>query len=96
MTAFENERLKIAKGLPLAEAFIGELQAFPVRFTAKGRYTYAVRSGEHDDLVLADVRNRVDRHVHRAIGAVSDSHGGQQENDEWFSNTEVDHCPQHG
>ncbi len=53
MTAFENERLKIAKGLPLAGAFIGELQAFQVRLTAKGRDTYAARSGEHDDLVLA-------------------------------------------
>ena len=53
VTAFENGRLKIAKGLPLAEAFIGELQAFQVRLTAKGRDTYAARSGEHDDLVLA-------------------------------------------
>ena len=53
VTAFENERLKVAKGLPLAKAFIGELQAFQVRLTAKGRDTYAARSGEHDDLVLA-------------------------------------------
>ncbi len=28
---------------------MGELKAFQVRFTAKGRYTYAARSGEHDD-----------------------------------------------
>ncbi len=53
VVAFESERLKIAKGLPLAEAFIRELQAFQVRLTAKGRDTYAARSGEHDDLVLA-------------------------------------------
>ena len=53
VTAFENERLKVAKDLPLAEAFIGELRAFQVRLTAKGCDTYAARSGEHDDLVLA-------------------------------------------
>ena len=52
-TAFENGRLKIAKGLPLAGALMGELRAFKVRFTAKGRDTYAGRSGEHDDLVMA-------------------------------------------
>ena len=52
VTAFENERLKIAKGLPLAEAFIGELQAFRLRLTIRGHDTYAARSGEHDDLVL--------------------------------------------
>ncbi len=40
-TAFENGRLKIAKGLPLAGALMGELQAFQVRLTAKGRDTYA-------------------------------------------------------
>ncbi len=51
--AFENRRLKIAKGLPLAGALMGELWAFKVRFTAKGRDTYAARSGEHDDLVMA-------------------------------------------
>ncbi len=53
VTAFENGRLKIAKGLPLAGALIDELQAFRVTLTAKGRDTYAARSGEHDDLVLA-------------------------------------------
>ena len=31
----------------------GELQEFRVRLTAKGRDTYAARSGEHDDLVIA-------------------------------------------
>ena len=51
--AFEARRLKIAKRLPLADALAGELQAFRVRLTAKGRDTYAARSGEHDDLVLA-------------------------------------------
>ena len=52
VTVFENGRLKIARGLPLAGALLGELQAFQVRFTAKGRDTYAARSGEHDDLVM--------------------------------------------
>ena len=32
---------------------MGELQAFKGRLTAKGRDTYAARSGEHDDLVMA-------------------------------------------
>ena len=32
---------------------MGELQAFRVTLTARGRDTYAARSGEHDDLVLA-------------------------------------------
>ncbi len=31
----------------------GKLQAFKVRFTAAGGDTYAARSGEHDDLVMA-------------------------------------------
>ncbi len=31
--AFENGRLKFAKALPLAGAFMGELQAFQVRLT---------------------------------------------------------------
>ncbi len=41
VTAFENGRLKIAKGLPLAGALMGELQAFQVRLTANGQDTYA-------------------------------------------------------
>lgn len=53
VTTLENGRLKIAKGLPLADAFMDELQAFQVTLTAKGRDTYAARSGEHDDLVIA-------------------------------------------
>ncbi len=32
---------------------MSELQALQVRLTAKGRDTYAARSGEHDDLVMA-------------------------------------------
>ena len=40
-------------GLPLAGALLGELRAFKVRFTAKRRDTYATRSGEHEDLVMA-------------------------------------------
>ena len=53
VTAFENGRFKIAKGLLLADAFMDELRAFQVRLTAKGHDTYAARSGEHDDLVIA-------------------------------------------
>ena len=37
----------------IAGEFMGELQAFRVRLTAKGRDTYAARSGKHDDLVIA-------------------------------------------
>ena len=36
-----------------ATSLMGELQASLVRLTAKGRATYAARSGEHDDLVMA-------------------------------------------
>ncbi len=32
---------------------MGELQAFQVRFTAKGRDTYGARSSKHDDLAAA-------------------------------------------
>ena len=32
---------------------MGEFPAFRVTLTAKGRDTYAARSGEHDDLVIA-------------------------------------------
>ena len=53
VVAFEAGRLKVAKGLPLADALMCELQAFRVRLTARGRDTYAARSGAHDDLVLA-------------------------------------------
>ncbi len=53
VTALENGRLKVAKGLPLAGALVGELRAFRVRFTAHGRDTYAARSGKHDDLLMA-------------------------------------------
>ncbi len=41
------------KRLPLAGALMGELQAFQVRLTARGRDTYAANPGEHDDLVMA-------------------------------------------
>ena len=39
--------------MALADAFMDELQAFRVTLTAKGRDTYAARSGGHDDLVIA-------------------------------------------
>ncbi len=56
---FENGRLKVPKGLPLADALLGELRAFQVQFTAKGRdTTYAARSGEHDDMKRLKTANR--------------------------------------
>ncbi len=42
--AFENGRLKIARGPPPAGALVGELRALQVRFTAGGRDTYAGNS----------------------------------------------------
>ena len=53
VSSIEVGRLKIAKGLPLADALAGELQAFRVRLTARGRDTYAAKPGAHDDLVIA-------------------------------------------
>ncbi len=44
-TAFDNGRLKIARDPPPAGAPVGELRVFKVRFTAKGRDTYAARPG---------------------------------------------------
>ena len=41
VTAFENGRLKIARGPPPAGAATGELRALQVRFTAGGRDTCA-------------------------------------------------------
>ncbi len=50
--AFENGRLKIARGPPPADALVGELRAFKVRFTAGGGIP-TPHSGEHYDLVMA-------------------------------------------
>jgi hypothetical protein len=53
VSALENDRLKIAQGLPAGEALARELQAFRVGITRRGRAAYATAVGEHDDLVLA-------------------------------------------
>ncbi|MBK1668331.1 hypothetical protein CKO28_09820 [Rhodovibrio sodomensis] len=45
--------LKIAKGMPEAQALVKELQDFRVTFTQAGNPTFNAREGQHDDLVLA-------------------------------------------
>ena len=52
VTAFENGRLKVADGLPGAEALVRELRAFKVKITKHRRTTFE-GAGEHDDLVVA-------------------------------------------
>ncbi len=37
----------------MTSALMGELRAFRVRFTAKGRDIYGARLGKNDDLVMA-------------------------------------------
>ena len=52
--AFQNEDLKIAKGLPEADALIKELVNFKVKIGVSGHDTYeAWREGIHDDIVLS-------------------------------------------
>jgi hypothetical protein len=52
--AFQAERLKIARALPMADAFVTELLDFKVKITAAANDVYgAWREGQHDDLVLA-------------------------------------------
>ncbi len=48
----EAGRLKVAKGLPEAEALQAELQAFQRRITERGNNAFE-GVGEHDDLVIA-------------------------------------------
>lgn len=52
---FQNRRLKIAHGLPLADVLVRELQGFKVKIDARTAHdSYgAWREGIHDDLVLA-------------------------------------------
>ena len=52
---FQNERLRIAKGLPEGQTFITELMNFKLKVNVKtGHDTYeAWREGIHDDLVLS-------------------------------------------
>ena len=52
VTAFEGERLKVARGLRYAAALMGELQAFERRINVRGHDAYN-GVGEHDDLVIA-------------------------------------------
>ena len=52
--AFQDDRLKIAEGLPHAATLVEELQGFQVKITTAGHDQYGTwREGEHDDLVLA-------------------------------------------
>ena len=52
--AFQNETLKIAKGLPEAHTLIAELTNFKVKINLNGHDQYeAWREGVHDDLVLS-------------------------------------------
>jgi hypothetical protein len=53
VVAFESGRLKIAAGLPHAEALEREAAAFTMKINASGHDTYNAREGEHDDLLLA-------------------------------------------
>jgi hypothetical protein len=51
---FQNRRLQIAEGLPLASVLADELAAFWVKITLAGNETFeAWRERDHDDLVLA-------------------------------------------
>ncbi len=71
-TAFENGRLNIARGPPLAGAPMGELRVFQVRFTAKGRDTYAasyrVRSGAMKREKMANRYKRCGSIKHGLVG----------------------------
>lgn len=50
----QNQRLIVAKGLPLVEEFVREMLAFKVKLSAAGNQSFeAWREGVHDDLVLS-------------------------------------------
>ncbi len=72
VTAFETGRLKIAKGLPLAGVLMGELRAFQVKVTAKGRDTYAasnrVRSGAMKRRKMTNRYKRCGPIMHGLVG----------------------------
>jgi len=55
LVLFQNERLKIAAGLSMADALVGELLNFKVKIDPKTAHdSYAAwREGDHDDLVLS-------------------------------------------
>ena len=50
--AFEDGRVKVAKGLPYADALVGELAEFKVTVNAAGHDRYEAARG-HDDLIIA-------------------------------------------
>ncbi len=52
VAAMDARRLKVAKGLPEADALLRELLAFQRRITESGNATFE-GVGEHEDLVLA-------------------------------------------
>ena len=51
--ALQNNLLKVAKGLPEANAFIEEMSNFQTKISDAGRDTYNGRSGVHDDIVMS-------------------------------------------
>ena len=52
ITALEGGSLKVAQSLPMAAAFMRELEDFEVKISAKGNDSYNAASG-HDDIVIA-------------------------------------------
>ena len=52
-TLLQTGRLRFAKDLALAETLVGELRDYTVSLSPVGHDSYAARSGQHDDLVLA-------------------------------------------
>jgi len=66
-TAFENGRLKIARGPPPAGAPVGELRALQVRFSARV-WIPTPGSREHDDLVMAVAMARGSRRPVVGVG----------------------------
>ncbi len=49
----QNDWLKIAEGLPLAQVLVREMQNFRVKISLSTGHDEAWREGDHDDLVLA-------------------------------------------
>lgn len=52
IAASQEDRLRIAPGLPLRDVLAQEIASFSPRQTATGHTTYEGRDGVHDDLVL--------------------------------------------
>ena len=49
----QTERLKVARGLPLAETLKGEMLNFQVKVSAAANESFNAREGQHDDILLA-------------------------------------------